>query len=245
MSEDFEFAMSAEDFVRRVVIVDRLRRALSVFACCLGLVALAFLLTLTGTLSVVITLAIVGLVVSQVIRIGLSESIGEKPPNEAARLTVATGATNSSEIPRTKSARAPIVRPRRHRSSGEGGRTVRAAQNGFSKDPPLKRTEQQERMDSVRGVPMPAVTVSDFSTLPRVPVPDPALTKERPVRSVTTAPSGFEGEGFPVRRAFAGMSLQELDPFVHMDQMGEVDSRPENQRGHLGTLTAGSRRSPT
>jgi quercetin 2,3-dioxygenase len=44
--------------------------------------------------------------------------------------------------------------------------------------------------------------------------------------SVTTAPSGFEGEGFPVRRAFAGVDLAALDPFVHMDQMGEVDYAP-------------------
>ena len=53
---------------------------------------------------------------------------------------------------------------------------------------------------------MPAVTVENILTLPRVsqPVPD-AVT--RPVRSVTTAPSGFEGEGFPVRRAFAGVDL--------------------------------------
>jgi quercetin 2,3-dioxygenase len=45
------------------------------------------------------------------------------------------------------------------------------------------------------------------------------------VLSVTTAPSGFEGEGFPVRRAFAGVDLRALDPFVHMDQMGEIGQR--------------------
>ena len=78
---------------------------------------------------------------------------------------------------------------------------------------------------------MPAVTVSDLSGLPRIPVPDPALAIERPVRSVTTAPSALEGEGFPVRRAFAGMSMRELDPFVHMDQMGEVDYAPGEPKG--------------
>ena len=67
---------------------------------------------------------------------------------------------------------------------------------------------------------MPAVTLDDLSILPHIPVPDPTVSIERPVMSLTTAPSGFEGEGFPVRRAFAGVSLQELDPFVHMDQMG-------------------------
>jgi redox-sensitive bicupin YhaK (pirin superfamily) len=41
----------------------------------------------------------------------------------------------------------------------------------------------------------------------------------------------LEGEGFPVRRAFAGVPLGELDPFVHMDQMGEVDYGPGEPRG--------------
>ena len=78
---------------------------------------------------------------------------------------------------------------------------------------------------------MPAVTVENVLTLPRVPVPDPVAARERPVRSVTTAPSGLEGEGFPVRRAFAGVSLADLDPFVHMDQMGEVDYAPGEPKG--------------
>jgi len=54
---------------------------------------------------------------------------------------------------------------------------------------------------------------------------------ERTVRSVTTGPRGFEGEGFPVVRAFAGVSAAELDPFVHMDQMGEVDYAPGEPKG--------------
>lgn len=70
---------------------------------------------------------------------------------------------------------------------------------------------------------MPAVTVDDIAALPRVPRPDPVVTDWRPVRSVTTAPRGFEGEGFPVRRAFAGVALEDLDPFIHLDQMGEID----------------------
>jgi redox-sensitive bicupin YhaK (pirin superfamily) len=51
------------------------------------------------------------------------------------------------------------------------------------------------------------------------------------VASVTTAPTGLEGEGFPVRRAFAGVDLGRLDPFVHMDQMGEVDYAPGEPKG--------------
>ncbi len=78
---------------------------------------------------------------------------------------------------------------------------------------------------------MPAVTVDDRSTLPKLPAPDRAVTNERLVRSVTTAPGGLEGEGFPVRRAFAGVSLADLDPFVHMDQMGEVDYAPGEPKG--------------
>jgi len=77
---------------------------------------------------------------------------------------------------------------------------------------------------------MPAVTVDNILILPRIPEPD-VTAVERKVTSVTTAPSGFEGEGFPVRRAFAGVDLPQLDPFVHMDQMGEVDYGPGEPKG--------------
>jgi redox-sensitive bicupin YhaK (pirin superfamily) len=78
---------------------------------------------------------------------------------------------------------------------------------------------------------MPAVTADNPLVLPRIPAPDPALTVDRPVTSVTTAPNGLEGEGFPVRRAFAGVPMHRLDPFVHMDQMGEVEYAPGEPRG--------------
>src|SRR5256885_5648059 len=78
---------------------------------------------------------------------------------------------------------------------------------------------------------MPAITVDNPLELPRVDTPDPATTVARPVVSVTTAPSGYEGEGFPVRRAFAGVDLALLDPFIHMDQMGEVDYAPGEPKG--------------
>jgi redox-sensitive bicupin YhaK (pirin superfamily) len=78
---------------------------------------------------------------------------------------------------------------------------------------------------------MPAVTVSDWSSLPRVPEIDSSSAPERQVVSLTTAPSGLEGEGFPVRRAFAGLTFASLDPFVHMDQMGEVDYAPGEPKG--------------
>ena len=78
---------------------------------------------------------------------------------------------------------------------------------------------------------MPAVTVDNILVLPRVPVTDAASEHPRPVTSVTTAPRGFEGEGFPVRRAFAGVDLASLDPFIHMDQMGEVEYGPGEPKG--------------
>jgi len=78
---------------------------------------------------------------------------------------------------------------------------------------------------------MPAITVDDVLVLPRLPKLDPATTEYRAVRRLITAPSGFEGEGFPVRRAFAGVPLTELDPFIHLDQMGEVDYAPGEPKG--------------
>ncbi|OBK14166.1 pirin family protein [Mycobacterium asiaticum] len=76
---------------------------------------------------------------------------------------------------------------------------------------------------------MPAIT-ADTLTLTRIGRPGPADI-ERPVRSITTGPRGYEGLGFPVVRAFAGVSTAALDPFVHMDQMGEVDYEPGEPRG--------------
>ncbi len=49
----------------------------------------------------------------------------------------------------------------------------------------------------------------------------------------TAPPVGYEGEGFPpVRRAFAGIDQRFLDPpFIHMDQMGEVQYAPGEPKG--------------
>jgi redox-sensitive bicupin YhaK (pirin superfamily) len=77
---------------------------------------------------------------------------------------------------------------------------------------------------------MPAVTVADNLTLDRITAL-PLDSKIRPVLAVTDAPSGFEGEGFPVRRAFAGVPVADLDPFIHMDQMGEVEYAPGEPKG--------------
>jgi quercetin 2,3-dioxygenase len=77
---------------------------------------------------------------------------------------------------------------------------------------------------------MPALTVDDLTVLPRISGPALGDTV-RPVVQVTDAPRGFEGEGFPVRRAFAGVDLTLLDPFIHMDQMGEVEYAPGEPKG--------------
>jgi redox-sensitive bicupin YhaK (pirin superfamily) len=89
---------------------------------------------------------------------------------------------------------------------------------------------------------MPAVTLDDTSQLPHLARPGDTATS-RPITSVTTAPKGFEGEGFPVRRAFAGVDLAELDPFIHLDQIGEVNYAPGEPKGtpwhpHRGFETA-------
>src|SRR5918999_1821134 len=78
---------------------------------------------------------------------------------------------------------------------------------------------------------MPAISVDDLMALPKIIAPDRVATRDRSVRSVTTAPSGLEGDGFPVRRAFAGVDLRDLDPFVLMDQMGAIEWAPGEPKG--------------
>ena len=76
---------------------------------------------------------------------------------------------------------------------------------------------------------MPAIT-ADTLTLPRL-ADVPLTVVDRPVKSISTGPTGFEGEGFPVRRAFAGATYADIDPFIMMDQMGEVNYAPFEARG--------------
>jgi len=77
---------------------------------------------------------------------------------------------------------------------------------------------------------MPAISVENPLELAKAVRPE-ATDRARRVTSITTAPRGLEGEGFPVRRAFAGIDMADLDPFVHMDQMGEVDYGPGEPKG--------------
>ena len=78
---------------------------------------------------------------------------------------------------------------------------------------------------------MPAVTVDDLSKLPTIPVPDRAASGRTARQVRDHRPERARGEGCPVRRAFAGLSLADLDPFVHMDQMGAVDYAPGEPKG--------------
>ncbi|HCA86068.1 MAG TPA: pirin [Streptomyces sp.] len=79
---------------------------------------------------------------------------------------------------------------------------------------------------------MPAVTAENPLTLPRVAAQSAAEgAGPRRAMQVTTAPSALEGEGFPVRRAFAGIDYKNLDPFIMMDQMGEVEYAAGEPKG--------------
>ncbi len=77
---------------------------------------------------------------------------------------------------------------------------------------------------------MPAITTDKISSLRKIHKPDgTAIVK--PVIQVSTAPSGFEGEGFPVRRAFSLLPQNSVDPFIMMDQMGEVEYEVGEAKG--------------
>ena len=77
---------------------------------------------------------------------------------------------------------------------------------------------------------MPAISVDNPLELPKVSGASPDARVRR-IASITTAPRALEGEGFPVRRAFAGVSQAAIDPFIHMDQMGEIDYGPGEPKG--------------
>ncbi len=80
---------------------------------------------------------------------------------------------------------------------------------------------------------MPALDLESYVELPLADLSLNLSTDKiaRKVKKITTAPKGLEGEGFPVYRAFAQVDLADLDPFVHMDQMGEVNYAPYEPKG--------------
>src|SRR5438445_3694066 len=79
---------------------------------------------------------------------------------------------------------------------------------------------------------MPAITVDDTLVLPRIPRPDPGVSRPRPIAKVITSHRQAEGAGFVVRRPFPGdLSLAEADPFLLLDQVGPIVNGPGEARG--------------
>ena len=77
---------------------------------------------------------------------------------------------------------------------------------------------------------MPAVTPTDLSVLP---VLEESEGRARPVQSIVTAQSTFEGGGFPVHRPFPqpGADLGATDPFLMLDEMGPIHYGPGEAKG--------------
>ena len=78
---------------------------------------------------------------------------------------------------------------------------------------------------------MPAVQADDISALPRIAPADGEKASERRVVTVVNAPRMLEGAGFEVRRAFTGVDLSLVDPFLLLDQMGAVEYAPGEAKG--------------
>jgi quercetin 2,3-dioxygenase len=79
---------------------------------------------------------------------------------------------------------------------------------------------------------VPAVSVENVLVLPRVPRPDPASSRARPVAQVVTARRQREGAGFEVRRPFPGGALfSQVDPFLLLDHVGPQVDPPESTAG--------------
>jgi redox-sensitive bicupin YhaK (pirin superfamily) len=53
----------------------------------------------------------------------------------------------------------------------------------------------------------------------------------RPVRMTVRATETLEGAGFPVRRPFPTRALEDLDPFLLLDEMGPTDAGPGEAKG--------------
>jgi hypothetical protein len=75
---------------------------------------------------------------------------------------------------------------------------------------------------------MPAITVEDPKTLPRIGAPGGTT---RPVTSVTHAIRELEGAGFPVWRGFHGLGFADIDPFLLLDEMGPLEWAPGTAKG--------------
>jgi redox-sensitive bicupin YhaK (pirin superfamily) len=78
---------------------------------------------------------------------------------------------------------------------------------------------------------MPAATTDNVLLLPRIARPDPTRATERPVARIINSITTLEGAGFQVRRPFPGIDMRLADPFILLDQMGEVEYAPGEAKG--------------
>jgi redox-sensitive bicupin YhaK (pirin superfamily) len=79
---------------------------------------------------------------------------------------------------------------------------------------------------------MPAITIDDPLVLPRIPRPDPATSRPRPVAKVVTAHRQTEGAGFTISRPFPGeLSMADADPFLLLDHLGPQINAPDEAKG--------------
>jgi len=79
---------------------------------------------------------------------------------------------------------------------------------------------------------MPAITVEDTLVLPRVPRPDPTISRARAVAKVVGSHAGTEGAGVPIRRVFpGGLAMSEADPFLLLDHAGPTLNGPGEAKG--------------
>ncbi len=78
---------------------------------------------------------------------------------------------------------------------------------------------------------MPAVTVGDVLLLPRIAEPYSASAQQCPVLGGNRRAVGSRGRGIPRPPCVRGVGLRALDPFIHVDQMGEVGYSPGEPKG--------------
>ena len=77
---------------------------------------------------------------------------------------------------------------------------------------------------------MPALQVANTLILPRLAVALPESV-ERSVVKIAPGRAGLEGAGFPVYRGFAELTMQDIDPFLMLDQLGPVLNGPFETKG--------------
>ena len=78
---------------------------------------------------------------------------------------------------------------------------------------------------------MPAITVEDITVLPRIPAPDPATVANARSGASRARRRATRARGSRFAAPSRGVDLGALDPFIHLDQMGEVEYAPGEPKG--------------